>query len=293
MEQGVVKNLERIQEHDEGSRTPRGAALALVAMGGACLVFAWLALGGRRAAAPPPPDPLGDLVAQQRAKVGPASSSAPPGSRPGDLRPADVTFPGILSDQGRPTTALAAVRGGVQPMDPSPVAPPPASDRLPVVPLPAQSVLDATPVVTRPRDALTRAASDSVQLAASSSGPPVAAGHDGAYQLQVSSFREKTESDQFADQLRVRGHRAYVVEAHVPGRGTWYRVRIGPFPTQQAAAAYRASFEQKEQVVPFLIPPASTAAARAATAAAPSRPPPSRSHREGADRDREASKDDR
>jgi len=271
MEHGVVKNLERIQEHEADGRVPRGAALALVAMGGACLVFAWLALGGRRPLPPAPPDPLGDLIAQQRAKAGAAASSS--AARPGDLRPADVTFPGILSDDGRPTTALAAVRGGAAPAGSAapPPVPPPATDRLPVVPLPAQSVLDATPVVTRPRDALTKAASDSAQLAASSSGPPAAAGHEGAYQLQVSSFRDKAESDQFAEQLRVRGHRAYVVEAHVPGRGTWYRVRVGPFPTQQAAAAYRASFEQKEQVVPFLIPPPAPAAANPGKPSARSR----------------------
>jgi len=33
-------------------------------------------------------------------------------------------------------------------------------------------------------------------------------------------------------------------------------VRVGPFPTQHAAKAYRASFEAKEHVVPFVVPPA-------------------------------------
>ena len=72
-----------------------------------------------------------------------------------------------------------------------------------------------------------------------SRSPPrrsVGAGHDGGYQLQVSSFRTQAEASQFADQLRARGHKAYVVEAHVPGRGTWFRVRVGPFTTQHAAA---------------------------------------------------------
>jgi cell division septation protein DedD len=77
----------------------------------------------------------------------------------------------------------------------------------------------------------------------------------------VSSFRTQAEGEAFAEQLRARGHKAYVLEARVPGRGTWYRVRIGPFPTQHAATQYRASFESREHVVPFVVPPETTARA--------------------------------
>jgi DedD protein len=85
--------------------------------------------------------------------------------------------------------------------------------------------------------------------------PAASAGHDGGYQLQVSSFRTQSEANDFADQLRARGHKSYVQEAHVTGRGTWFRVRVGPFATQHAAATYRSSFEAKEHVVPFIVPP--------------------------------------
>jgi cell division septation protein DedD len=134
--------------------------------------------------------------------------------------------------------------------------PPPATDRLPVAPLPAQAVLEATPVITRPRDALTRAAGVAGQVDSQAAlTDPAPAGHDGGYQLQVSSFTTQNEAKTFADQLRARGHKAYVVEAHVPGRGTWFRVRIGPFASQRAAAQYRAGFEAREHVVPFIVPP--------------------------------------
>jgi DedD protein len=134
-------------------------------------------------------------------------------------------------------------------------------------PLPAQNVLEATPVITRPRDGLTKAASDSAQLV-TAGAPAASAGHDGGYQLQVSSFRTQSEANDFADQLRARGHKAYVQEAHVTGRGTWFRVRVGPFPTQHAAAAYRSSFEFKEHVVPFIVPPSAKEAATTAPAPA-------------------------
>ena len=119
--------------------------------------------------------------------------------------------------------------------------------------------------MTRPRDAMTKAASDAAQI----DGPAAAeapAGHEGGYQLQVSSFRTQGEAQAFADQLRARGHKAYVVQAHVPGRGTWYRVRIGPFATKHAASQYRVDFEAREHVVPFLILPESTGKSRPSSA---------------------------
>ncbi len=282
MEQGSVRNLEQIQESD-GDRTPRGVTILLVALGGACIVFAGLAIGGRRSTpVAQKVDPLGELVTQQ-ARSG--QGSAPKAT---DLSTRDVTFPGILSDEGSPTTALAAVKGG----SPRPQAAPPAhvpaagggggtpfaspaaeptgsivlnvrgadpgggTDKLPVVPLPAQNMLGASPVVTRPRDSLTRAASDAAE-SASAGATTSPAGHEGGYQLQVSSFRTQAEADTFSGQLRARGHKAYVVEAHVPGRGTWYRVRVGPFTSQHAAASYRSNFEGREHVVPFIVPPTS------------------------------------
>jgi DedD protein len=266
-EPGGIRNLEQLQEDDDERKMPRGVTMALVVLGGGCVVFAGLALGGRTSQTPASKsDPLGDLVSQ-RSRVVPApnSSSARPAT---DLSPKDVTFPQMLSDDQRPSTALAAVRpsgtaGVAGSMTPTiPAQPPPPTDRLPVVPLPAQSVLEATSVVTHPRDALTKVASDAAQI---DSPPPAGdsapAGHEGGYQLQVSSFRTQGEAQGFADQLRARSHKAYVVEAHVPGRGTWFRVRIGPFQTQHAASQYRTGFEAREHVVPFIVPPETTAKA--------------------------------
>ena len=277
-EQGIVRNLEQIQETDAAGGAPRGVTILLVALGAGCIVFAALALGGKRGSgAVTKSDPLGELVTQQ------AKTGQPP-VKATDLSSRDVTFPGILSDENAPTTALAAVKGNPsskgskataqavpsQPpvvddpggaivlSKPAPAStepsPPPPTDRLPVVPLPAQNVLEASPVVTRPRDSLTRAANDAAQItsAAQPAAPP---GKEGGYQLQVSSFRSQSEADQFAAQLRARGHKAYVLEARVPNRGTWYRVRIGPFPSQHAAASYRVGFEGREHVVPFIVQP--------------------------------------
>jgi cell division septation protein DedD len=259
---GSIRNLDQLQEDDDGRRMPRGVTMIMVALGGACVVFAGLALGGRTSQPPAPKsDPLGDLVSQRSRLMPAATTSARPAT---DLQPADVTFPGMLSDDKRPTTALAAVRpsgAGPAPSQAIPAPqPPPPTDRLsvvPVAPLPAQAVLEASPIITRPRDALTKVASDAAQIDTppTTSSDTAPAGHEGGYQLQVSSFRTQAEAQGFADQLRARSHKAYVVEAHVPGRGTWFRVRVGPFTTQHAAAQYRTGFEAREHVVPFIVAP--------------------------------------
>jgi DedD protein len=262
MSDNGIRNLEELRE-DDGRRMPRGVTLAFVVLGGACVGFAVLALGGR--STPPQTaknDPLGELVSSRAASAAPPASVRPP---PVSLSSSDVTFPRLLSDQDQPTTALALVHaaGARSASPPVPAKPPPATDRLPVVPLPAQAVLEASPIVTRPRDSMTQQASDAAQINSTpTSGETVGPGHDGGYQLQVSSFRTQGEGEAFAEQLRARGHKAYVLEARVPGRGTWYRVRIGPFPTQHAATQYRSSFESREHVVPFVVPPETTARAR-------------------------------
>lgn len=246
----ALRNLEEIQEKDDVTRMPRAVSIALVVLGGACVVLSAMALGSSRSSGSAARvDPLGDLVAKQGK---PSTGSNDHGS---DLAARDVTFPSILSDNARPTTALAAlgVASGIP--QGAPTMPPPPTDVIPVVPLPAQNVLEASPVVTRPRDGLTKAATEAQANAAE--GPIAPAGHDGSYQLQVSSFKTREEADTFAQELRVRGHRAYVLEARVEGRGVWYRVRVGPFPTQAAATSYRSTFETKEHVVPFVVPPSS------------------------------------
>jgi cell division septation protein DedD len=270
---GHIRNLEQIEETDENERRmPRGVTMALVALGGACIVFAGLTLGGRTSKTDQKKaDPLGDLLSlhSHAGASAPGAPVAASGPRPTDLSPKDVTFPQLLSDQDKPPTALAAVRPmAAAPSTPSappaPTEPPPPTDRLPVVPvapLPAQAVLEATPLVTRPRDAMTKVATAAAQIEGPAPADSAPAGHEGGYQLQVSSFRAQGDAQGFADQLRARGHKAYVAEAHVTGRGTWFRVRVGPFPTQRAAAQYRTAFEAREHVVPFIVAPETTAKA--------------------------------
>ncbi|MDC3957969.1 SPOR domain-containing protein [Polyangium jinanense] len=251
---GAIKNLEDIQEADPASRPSRASALVLASLGGACIVFAAVAL--LRAPVKEKPtnvDPLGDLVA----KAHPAGVKV---DKKPDLAGHEITFPGMLSDT-KNTTALEAVRSPQSTKQPPPEAadaplplPPPetVADRLPPSPLPAQHILQAPPDSAAGRDTLTQMAK---HVAREDGAEAAEAGGPGQYQLQVSSFKTQQEADKFAAALRRRGHRAYVEPAMVKGRGLWYRVRIGPFKYKHSATIYRQDFEAKERLVTFIVEP--------------------------------------
>ena len=61
----------------------------------------------------------------------------------------------------------------------------------------------------------------------------------GGALLQVAALRESQAAEQIARKLRQEGFAVRTVKARVDGQGTWYRVRIGPFATRQAAQDVR------------------------------------------------------
>lgn len=244
-----VRNLERIQEDGPRDGGGRGATLALVVMSGACILFATMAFGARRTTTPvqKKADPLAELAAH--------SGSSPFATTSPTILPGEVTFPGILSDKANPATALAAATAPISSVVIPP--PPPATDKLPVVPLPARHALGAYAIASatannKPKDKLSSLAEGAADPVGAG-GSLVASGSEGGWQVQVSSFRTMAEGDAFATQLRARGHKAHVQRAEIPGRGTWFRVKIGPFATQSEAIKYRSSFEAKEKIPGFVV----------------------------------------
>ncbi|WP_437803282.1 SPOR domain-containing protein [Sorangium sp. So ce693] len=255
MDTGAVRNLEEIQEEDPGARPSRAGALVLASLGGACIVFAGVALlRAPHRERPVNADPLGDLVARAH------PAGVKPAPRPATIGE-DVTFPAVLSDAEHPTTALEAVRdpraarAATSAEAPAAApAPPLAADRLPVVPLPAQHVLGPSGGEVAPNDTLTAMA----RHVSREEGPETERGGPGSYQLQVSSFKDPTDAENFAAALRRRGHKAYVEPAYVKGRGLWHRVRVGPFKYKRSAVIYRQEFEAKERLVTFIVDPPKT-----------------------------------
>jgi DedD protein len=251
MAQVNVRNLEQIQEQDS-ARPSRIGTLLLVSLAGAAVVSASVMMSKKTA--PPSKstqDPLAALVADAKSPGVPAEQ----------LDGKDVSFPRILSDDTSPTTALAAVkdeRGRLIKQEPTAVSdglggPPPATDRLPVVPLPVGTLLNSSAIVTNPRDVLTDLAASAA--AAKTDGEMAPEGSDAGFQLQVASFKEQADADRTVEDLRKRGHRAFRQAAHVPDRGLWHRVRVGPFKSKLEALKYKERFERTERIAPFLVDP--------------------------------------
>ncbi|EAU61896.1 adventurous gliding motility protein I [Stigmatella aurantiaca DW4/3-1] len=74
----------------------------------------------------------------------------------------------------------------------------------------------------------------------------------GAFTLQISAFQSREEADRFAARLRDRGYAPYILSAEVPNKGTWYRVRMGSFPSRDAATRYLADFKRETQLNAFV-----------------------------------------
>lgn len=69
----------------------------------------------------------------------------------------------------------------------------------------------------------------------------------GRYTVQVASYREEGDARELAAGLSRKGYRAFVTAAEVPGKGTWYRVRVGRFGTRKEAASFGESLKRKER----------------------------------------------
>lgn len=59
------------------------------------------------------------------------------------------------------------------------------------------------------------------------------------YVIQLSSWRREDVAQEQVQKYKADGHNAYIMQVQLPGRGTWYRVRIGYFNSLQEAQNYK------------------------------------------------------
>jgi cell division septation protein DedD len=181
-------------------------------------------------------------------KVAPEPRSEPkPAPKPPEAKPAAV-----VAEAAKPPAEAPK---------PAPEAPKPA----PVVEESKPEVAEAapkgtvpqTPVATRTAPAEVRdpARAKSVKLAVPPPRAPMpAAAPQSGWTLQLHASQDKADADRFAASMREKGYAPYQVDADVPSRGTWHRVRLGSFPTKDAAAHYLADFKRETGVDAFVAP---------------------------------------
>jgi septal ring-binding cell division protein DamX len=84
--------------------------------------------------------------------------------------------------------------------------------------------------------------------------PIIVAGSDpkskGRFTLQISSFQDKKEAENFARKLE--GEHPYLVQSDIPGKGIWFRVRLGDYATDRDAKVAKLNFERKFSLIAYV-----------------------------------------
>ncbi len=76
----------------------------------------------------------------------------------------------------------------------------------------------------------------------------------GAFAIQVGSYPTPEEAAQILARWKKKGYAAYQLSAEIPGRGTWYRVRLGGFAKRDEATKYLERFRTKEKIDAIIVP---------------------------------------
>ncbi|MBN9684769.1 MULTISPECIES: SPOR domain-containing protein [unclassified Corallococcus] len=135
-----------------------------------------------------------------------------------------------------------------KPAEPAKVAA--AAKPEPKVVEPVKGKVEETPVATRTaaRDGGMKEAIARAQALPAEPPRPSEAVKGGAFTLQLSAFQSRQDADRFAARLRDKGYAPYILAAEVPGKGTWYRVRMGSFASKEAAGRYLTDFKRETQL---------------------------------------------
>jgi len=84
--------------------------------------------------------------------------------------------------------------------------------------------------------------------------PALASNSDGKgkarFALQLSSFQTKAEAEAFAQKFEAE--HPYMVVSDIPGKGVWYRVRVGDYASAKDALVAKQSFEKKHSVIAYV-----------------------------------------
>ena len=160
--------------------------------------------------------------------------------------PAEATPAPQPTLPSQPHEALASPSLAPKPESkPSPVAAKPESKSAPVATAPAEKPSERALAKAKPVEAKETKPATIPTVAAS-----VDSKSKGHFALQLSSFQDKAEAQTFAQKFD--GERPYLIASEIPGKGTWYRVRVGDYASSKDAAAAKQAFEKKHNVIAYV-----------------------------------------
>lgn len=129
---------------------------------------------------------------------------------------------------------------------PTAPAPPSANASAPTPPAAAPVAVAAAPAANKPAPAKPAAAP---AAAAPTPVPPSVPGH---FTLQLSAFAEKADADAFVKRMQAGGYKPFIVASEIPGKGIFYRVRLGDYTNRESATNAKEELEKKQSVVAYV-----------------------------------------
>jgi len=90
-----------------------------------------------------------------------------------------------------------------------------------------------------------------------SDGPaalPEAPPDPGKFTVQLGASQDRGDAAHLAARAAGAGLKAYVAEARVPGKGIWYRVRVGAFADKESAERFRRDVERELRTSAVVMP---------------------------------------
>ena len=99
-----------------------------------------------------------------------------------------------------------------------------------------------------PKPALPAARPQVVQAAAAKK-PDATASH---FTLQLSAFPDKGDAEEFMRKIQSAGYKPFLVASEIPGKGVFYRVRVGDYASRQAAVDAKTEFERKQRIIAYV-----------------------------------------
>jgi len=94
------------------------------------------------------------------------------------------------------------------------------------------------------------------------------------YTVQLEASPTKEAAEEKVNQLKAKDVQAYIVKSFVPGKGTFYRVRVGLFPNQNEARRFGADLQRRGVVAEYFIAPYEKPGEEFAANAAPAKAAP-------------------
>ncbi len=92
-------------------------------------------------------------------------------------------------------------------------------------------------------EAVKRAAAASLSAAHVGNEPPKPVRPARRYTLQVKAAKDKAEADGFIAALKKAGFQPHTVLADIPGKGRFYRIRVGRFDSMDAARLFQRRYK--------------------------------------------------